>query len=115
MIRKRDEQEKEVRENMRGGNGQVVIRHFFKKEEINAPCRLCAELSIPPGGSIGVHEHLNEDEIFIIQKGKGIISSEGREVEVEAGDSIMTGRGASHAVKNTGDEDLLITAVIIQY
>ncbi|MFC1548719.1 cupin domain-containing protein [Candidatus Omnitrophota bacterium] len=115
MLRKRDEQEKEVREHMRGGDGQVVIRHFFKKEEINAPCRLCAELSIPPGGSIGVHEHLNEDEIFIIQKGKGVIISDEREIEVEAGDSILTGRGASHAVKNTGDKDLLITAVIIQY
>ncbi len=115
MFRKKDEREKEVRENMRGGAGAVTIRHFFKKDEMNAPCRLCAELCIPPGAGIGVHEHQNEDEIFIIQKGIGIVTSDGREIPVAEGDSILTGKGASHSVRNVGMDDLLITAVIIPY
>lgn len=115
MIKKGPEQSTEVRTNMRGGPGEVVIRHYFKKDEINAPCRLCAQLVLAPGAGIGPHEHAGEDEIFIIQQGKGVVTDEGKEMEVQAGDSILTGKGASHSIKNTGSEDLLITAVIIQY
>ena len=115
MIKKMSEQESEVRKNMRGGPGEVVIRHYFRKEEITAPCRLCAQLKLAPGCGIGLHQHTNEDEIFIIQQGKGLIVDGDKEVEVEAGDAILTGKGASHSIRNTGDQDLLITAVIIQY
>ena len=115
MIKKSFEQHKEIRENMRGGTGEVIIRHYFKKEEINAPCRLCAQLTLAPGASIGPHEHINEDEIFIIQQGKGTATVNGKEIQIEAGDSILTGKGATHSIKNSGTEKLLITAVIIQY
>jgi len=115
MIKKGSEQTREVRKNMRGGPGEVTIRHYFKKDEINAPCRLCAQLVLAPGGGIGLHEHVNEDEVFIIQQGKGVVVDGEKAVEIEAGDAILTGNGASHSVTNTGDEDLLITAVIIQY
>lgn len=100
---------------MRGGEGEVVIKHHLKKDEINATCRLCAQLTLGPGSSIGLHEHLQEDEIFIIQKGSGVVDDNGREEKVTAGDVILTGRGAKHAIKNTGDGDLVITAVILPY
>ena len=115
MIRKKALQESEVRENMRGGQGRVTIRHYFKKNEIRASCRLCAQLEIPPGAGIGLHEHTGEDEVYIIQQGKGVISEGDRETEVEAGDTILTGGGATHAIRNTGTEDLLVTAVIMLY
>lgn len=115
MIKKEFERATEVRKSMRGGPGEVTIRHYFKKDEINAPCRLCAQLELPPGAGIGLHEHINEDEIFIIQQGKGVVVDSGKEVEVEAGDSILTGKGACHSIKNTGSNNLLITAIIIMY
>lgn len=115
MIKKRSEQAIEVRKNMRGGSGEVQIRHHFKKEEINAPSRLCAQLTLVPGSGIGEHEHVNEDEIYIIQQGRGLVVDGGKEVEVEAGDAILTGKGASHSIRNIGDTDLLITAVIMLY
>lgn len=115
MIKKNSQQEIEIRKNMRGGPGEVKIRHYFKKNNINAPCRLCAQLEIPPGSGIGLHEHKDEDEIFIIQQGKGVVFDEGREVEVQAGDSILTTSGSSHSIRNIGNDNLLITTVIIQY
>ncbi len=100
---------------MRAGSGNVAIKYYLKKDEINAPCRLCAQLTLAPGSSIGLHEHIEEDEIFIIQEGCGIVDDNGREAQVCAGDVILTGRGAKHAIKNTGDRDLVITAVILPY
>jgi mannose-6-phosphate isomerase-like protein (cupin superfamily) len=115
MVKKSSEQTIEVRKNMRGGSGEVAIRHYFKKDEINAPCRFCVQLTLAPGTEIGPHEHIDEDEIFIIQQGKGVVIDDGKEVKVEAGDSILTGKRASHSIRNIDDTDLLITAIIIQY
>ena len=115
MIKKKNEQIAEVRQNMRGGDGEVNIRHYFKKDEINASCRLCAELKLKPGASIGSHEHVSEDEIYIIQKGKAVVIDDGNSVEVNAGDAILTGKGASHSIKNIGSDELIVTAVIMQY
>jgi mannose-6-phosphate isomerase-like protein (cupin superfamily) len=115
MIKKKNMQEIETRENMRGGAGEVTVRHYLKPEEIKARTRLCAELVLPPGASIGLHDHTEEDEIYLIQKGQGLMTDNGKEFPVEPGDAILTGQGASHSIKNTGAEDLVVTAVIIKY
>ena len=107
------EQPVEIRKNMRGGPGEVIVKHYFRKEEINPHCRLCAQLTLPPGAGIGLHEHTKEDEVFIIQQGRGIVQQDGKEIEVGVGDALVTGKGASHAIRNNGSEDLIVTAVII--
>ncbi len=115
MLKKKDDREVDVRQHMRGGDGAVTVRHYFKPEEIKAPTRLCAELLLPPGSSIGLHDHVDEEEIYIIQKGRGRMTDSGKDFDVTAGDAILTGQGASHSIKNTGTEDLVVTAVIIKY
>ena len=115
MIKKNSDREVEKREKMRGGAGEVTVRHYFKPEEIKARTRLCAELVVPPGAGVGVHDHMDEDEIYIIQKGQGMMTEGAKEFPVSVGDAILTGQGASHSIRNTGSEDLVVTAVIIKY
>jgi mannose-6-phosphate isomerase-like protein (cupin superfamily) len=115
MIKRKAEQVIEVRKNMRGGAGEVTIRHCLNKEEIRAKCRLCAQLVLPPGAGIGPHHHDNEDEVFIIQQGQGVVTDSGKEMEVEAGDAVLTGKGDSHSIQNTGENDLVVTAIIMPY
>ncbi len=115
MIKKKNAQEIERRENMRGGTGRITVRHYLKPEEIKARTRLCSELILPPGASIGPHDHVGEDEIYLIQKGQGLMTDGDQEFQVAVGDAILTGQGASHSIKNTGAEDLVVTAVIIKY
>ncbi len=115
MIKKSFQQPAEVKKNMRGGEGEVLIRHHFRKEEFNARCRLCAQLTLAPGAGIGLHEHVNEDEVFIIQQGVAVVIDDDREIRLEAGDAILTGKGGRHAIRNAGAGDLLVTAVIIEY
>ena len=115
MVKKKNEQVVEVRSNMRGGHGDVKINHYFKKDEMRASCRLCAQLELNPGVAIGLHEHLREDEIFIIQRGNALLIEEDKGIEVAAGDAVLTGGGGAHSIKNIGKDPLLITAVIMQY
>ncbi|MFH1209071.1 MAG: cupin domain-containing protein [Candidatus Omnitrophota bacterium] len=115
MIKKKSSQTIEKRKNMRGGAGEVTVRHYLKPEEIKARTRLCAELVLPPGASIGLHDHTDEDEIYLIQKGQGLMTDDGKEFPIAPGDAILTGQGASHSIKNTGADDLVVTAVVIKY
>jgi len=115
MIRKKNEQAVEVRKNARGGEGEITVRHYFKPEEITAKTRLCAEMTLPAGASVGLHEHAHEDELYIVQRGRGVIVDGGVEREIEPGDAILTGKGASHSIRNTGQTDLVVTAVIMLY
>ena len=116
MIRKQSDYRIDERPEMRGGNGTVRIEHLFEPgTELKSPTRLCAKLYLEPGVSIGFHRHESEEEIFVIVKGQGEIDDNGTSRQVAAGDSVLTGNGAGHAVKNTGDETLEILAVISRY
>ena len=115
MIKRLAEQTVEIRIGMRGGTGEVKIRHYFTPEEMTARTRLCAEMILPPGASIGAHEHVNEDEIYIVQRGQGKMTDGAKEIDIATGDAILTGGGSSHSIKNTGTEELVVTAVIVLY
>lgn len=105
----------EKREKMRGGDGTVTIKHFFKKEDFKSKVRLCAKLILPPGTSIGLHEHPSEDEVYIILKGTGILTTPDGNFNVLPEDAILTGAGGSHSIKNNGLTDLEILAFITCY
>ncbi len=100
---------------MRGGSGKVHLCHYWGKDEMQGPCRLCAKVTLPPGASIGLHEHAKEDEIFIITQGEGYVSDGTNEKRIQAGDSILTGSGTSHAIRNCGTENLVLIACILCY
>lgn len=115
MIKKKENLKSEVRDQMRGGKGSVTFHHFFTKDEIRAKCRLCARLTLPPGASIGMHKHEKEDEVFIIERGVGIVDTGQSRTQVSAGDTILTGNGEEHSLINNGKEPLELIAVIMEY
>ena len=77
MIARNDALQMELRPNMRGGKGTVKVEHWFKPEAFSAKARLCARLTIEPGGSIGSHTHDGEDEIYLVLSGSGLIEEQG--------------------------------------
>ena len=113
MIRKRDEMPVEERANMRGGTGTIRFRHAFKPSEFTAKSRLCATLLIPPGATIGRHEHVNEDELYVVLSGSGLLDAGTAQTRINPGDAVLTGGGGAHAVINDGTETLEILAVIL--
>jgi|SRR3989339_1499756 len=115
MIRKFTEMTTEVREKMRGGPGNVRVTPLFKPEEFGAQVRLCARLNIAPGSGIGPHDHVTEDEVYVIIKGEGMLDEGQGPRRVAAGDAVLTGKGGSHSILNTGKEELELIAVIMTY
>lgn len=105
----------ETRTNMRGGKGEVEIRHLFEPGEYRGRARLLAKVTIPPGASIGLHEHGEEEEVFYVLKGRGRITDDGVTREIGPGDAAVTGGGRAHAVENPGGEPLELLAIVLTY
>ena len=116
MIRTQSDYRIDERPEMRGGSGTVRIEHLFEPgTDLKSPTRLCAKLYLEPGVSIGFHRHENEEEIFYIVSGVAEADDNGTAVILNPGDSILTGNGAGHAIKNNGSSDLIMVAVIVKY
>ena len=115
MVRQKGQMERDVRERMRDGEGEVEILHIFKKDELRGKARLLARITLKKGCSIGYHEHHGEEEIFYIIKGRGIVKDDEREYPVVPGDAVLTGAGSGHSIRNDGDDPLELVAVILLY
>ena len=115
MYRNSREMAVDLRENMRGGQGTVAIKHLFKQEELTGKARLVAEITIPAGGSIGFHQHDQEEEIYYIISGQGKVVDQDVAQIVGPGDAVLTGGGKGHSVENTGTGPLVMMAVILLY
>ncbi|GHT68041.1 hypothetical protein FACS1894110_14710 [Spirochaetia bacterium] len=114
MVIQRSEMRIEKREKVRDGEGTAAFTHLVDCEK-EKNVKLLAELTLPPGASIGYHRHDSETEYYFILSGSGSVNDNGAERAVKAGDAIITGNGASHSIKNTGAVPLVFHAVIVTY
>jgi len=114
MVARRSDMRIELKEQMRGGEGVVSMRHIVEPSSMRN-ARLLAEATIPPGASIGEHDHVSETEYYIILSGTGVVVDEGEERAVGPGDVVVTGGGARHSIRNAGTVPLVFHAVIITY
>jgi mannose-6-phosphate isomerase-like protein (cupin superfamily) len=113
MIEQSKSKRMEIKQNMRGGKGDIEITHITNNEILGKNCRLFAQITVKPGDSIGEHQHINEREVFYFIQGKGIVIDNGKEAEIGPGDVMVTPDQSSHSVINTGDEDLVFMALIL--
>jgi mannose-6-phosphate isomerase-like protein (cupin superfamily) len=115
MLKRNKDMRTEVKHQLRGGSGCVDFIHIFETGDLHAKSRLIANLKLQPGCSIGVHEHIDEEEIYYVLKGSGTLIENGKEQLISAGDAALTKSGASHSIENRGKEPLEMLAIILLY
>jgi mannose-6-phosphate isomerase-like protein (cupin superfamily) len=87
------------------GGGETIGYSFFAKTP-NMPF-VFRKRALKPGSGIGYHEQ-KEDEIYYVLSGRGVMTLDGKAVEVGPGTAILTRPGSSHGLKQTGAEDLVV-------
>ena len=115
MIKRNEEMKREIKVNMRGGDGQVVVTKMLDDAEFKGKSRLMATLTLEPGSSIGEHIHENEEEIFYVIEGEAQYLDGGEWKTMKKGDSCICLGGQSHSIANRGSETLVVAAVILTY
>jgi quercetin dioxygenase-like cupin family protein len=69
---------------------------------------------VPPGASIGVHRHASDnEEIYIVIDGKGLMRLGECEFEVGPGDVVLNPPDGTHGLSNTGHSDLRLVVIEI--
>ena len=63
---------------------------------------------IKAGVSIGVHPHTEREEIYYLASGKGILTYDGTDYEMEPGDVSLCNAGHSHGFLATEDSVLIV-------
>lgn len=91
-----------------GGGNTIGYSFFANAKDLKLVFR---KRVLKPGSAIGYHLQ-NEDEIYYIISGKGIMKMNDKTFPVQAGDAILTRPGSSHGLQQAGKEDLVI---IINY
>ncbi|MDR2180983.1 MAG: cupin domain-containing protein [Synergistaceae bacterium] len=98
-----------------GGTGVLYGRYAFTRDmpPMENPVREIGWLTLKPGDSIGFHKHEVNEDIYVIVSGTGLFKNDdGKEFEVKPGDITIARKGQSHALSNTGKEDLVFISVI---
>ncbi|MCX8116801.1 MAG: cupin domain-containing protein [Desulfobacterota bacterium] len=88
-----------------GGIAHMVLTHPTLKTMM-----FLAHASVPPGNKLLGHVDPME-EIYIIQKGRGLMQVGEELNEVKAGDAIHIPIGHYHELTNTGEEELNLLVV----
>lgn len=99
--------------NLRDGKGLVKREFIVEEDNLRGKAKLFSKITIPQGNSIGMHDHVDDFEIYYILKGKGKVLDGDEYVEVNEGDAIYTADGNKHCIKNIGEGDLVFIAVVI--
>jgi mannose-6-phosphate isomerase-like protein (cupin superfamily) len=108
------ERDKEVAREEPGthkGGGTTIGYSFFKDTPNLA--MVFRKRALKPGSGIGYHEQ-KEDEIYYVLSGRGLMTIDGKEMEVGPGDAVLTRPGSSHGLKQVGSEDLVIMINYLQ-
>lgn len=90
------------------GSPDIAKRVMLSGGQVPAVTQF-AQATLPPGASVGPHQHTDIAEVFLVEHGRGRLVVEGREVALSPGSCVTVEPGETHAVENHGDEPLVLT------
>lgn len=100
-----------------GGIGTLYGKFGFTRDQApkDHAIKEIGWMTLQPGDSIGYHQHITNEDTYIIVSGTGAFTdADGQEYPVKAGDITIARKGDSHALKNTGNEPLIFLDIIAE-
>jgi len=88
-----------------GGAGPTTAYSFFA--DVSDLPFVMRKRVLHKGAGIGLHPQ-HKDEIYYIVSGRGLYVLDGKQYDVGPGHALLTRSGSSHALLQTGEEDLVV-------
>lgn len=91
-------------------DGAGILKHIslFGNTDFHTNIRFINYTVLPSGTSIGEHTHGDDEELYIILEGSGLMTVDGETKEVRAGDIVVNKPFGTHGLINDSDLDLKI-------
>lgn len=114
MVFIRHEEKPIVKENVQNGSGKVEVYPILKDdEEMYNKGRVYSKFVLPKGSEVGIHPHIGDFESYYILSGRGKYFIDNEWVDVFPGDSLYTGEGEKHGIRNESEEPLIFIGLIL--
>ena len=95
------------------GKLPILTRRVFVGD-LKSSIRFLDYSLIPPGADIGRHTHgIDNEELYLIIAGHGLMYVDGDTFEVSCGDCVINRPGGTHALKNIGETGLKLMVIEI--
>jgi mannose-6-phosphate isomerase-like protein (cupin superfamily) len=80
----------------------------FVKADFDTPLSFINYAELEPGASIGVHRHGENEEVYVVLSGSGVMTVNGERRAVRKGDVILNKPGWEHGLENASEEPLAL-------
>lgn len=97
---------------VRGGKG-ILLQQTLVEAKPGSSIRAVVINRLPPGCTVGIHTHHGEEDFYYCLSGEGMVVDNGTEHPFTPGVLQITRDGGSHAVRNTGQQDLVLLAGLV--
>jgi mannose-6-phosphate isomerase-like protein (cupin superfamily) len=88
------------------GQGRAHNARVFDRPDFDTPLKFINYLEMEPGSSIGNHRHGENEEVYVVLSGSGVMITNGERRPVKTGDIILNKPGWEHGLENTAQETL---------
>jgi mannose-6-phosphate isomerase-like protein (cupin superfamily) len=82
------------------GEGLVRSVRGLADRDFETNLQFVDYVEMPVGTSIGVHRHGDNEELYFLLEGEGVMTVDGREYVVRTGDLVLNRRGGTHGLRN---------------
>ena len=97
-----------------GGAGEILFRRVFAEGDFRGPWNFVDFAVLPPGTSIGRHRHGEDEELYLVLEGEGLMELDGVEFPVRPGSVILNKPHGTHGLRNTSQRVLKLFVVEVR-
>jgi mannose-6-phosphate isomerase-like protein (cupin superfamily) len=97
-----------------GGSGPIVFRRLMASGEFETNIDFLDLTVIPPGSTIGRHEHSGSEELYFIVNGAPLMRVDGTERRLRRSDVTVVRSGGWHELINDTQADVEIFVVQVR-
>ncbi len=88
------------------GIGTAQHVSLFTREDFKTNIRFLNYTVLPAGVTIGLHPHGEDEELYMVLEGDGVMTVNGETQRVTSGDVIVNPPFGSHGIVNDSDKDM---------
>jgi mannose-6-phosphate isomerase-like protein (cupin superfamily) len=103
----------QVQQSSHGGTGPVDLYEVWSKADFNSDIDFIDRVVVPPATTVGYHQHGDNEEMYILLNGEGLMTIDGNEVAVKRGDMILNAPGGKHGLVNNSNKDIDLLVIQI--
>jgi quercetin dioxygenase-like cupin family protein len=87
---------------------QRIFGRGTEKPDLMISLKGVARITIPPGESNSYHSHEEEEQIYIVVRGKGVVQVGEEKIDAKAGDAVYLPPKIGHAFYNNSQKTAII-------